>query len=223
MVGNCSDNGIIGAVTGLIGSLQALETLQLVTGKQASLSGKLIVFDGTTTSFRTVSLRKKKEDCAICGENPSITKLIDYVAFCGAGPHDKALDLKVLPLEERMNVKEYHHLLTSNHPHVLLDVREEIQYEICSLESISNMNFVTNFLLDIPYAKLGRNLEYIIKEQEKKNQSDPSNVPVVVVCRLGNDSQLAVQALKKAGIIAKDIIGGYRQWSLQIDDNFPIY
>ena len=60
-------------------------------------------------------------------------------------------------------------------------------------------------------------------EQEKKNPSDPLIVPVVVVCRLGNDSQLAVQILKKAGIAAKDIIGGYRQWSLLIDNEFPIY
>jgi adenylyltransferase/sulfurtransferase len=131
-VGNCSDNGIIGAITGVIGSLQALEVLKIVTGKQASLQGKLIVFSGTQSSFRAVKLRPKRLDCCVCGVNPSITQLIDYAQFCGAGPHDKALDLKVLKIEERINVKEYKRILDEGVPHVMLDVREEIQFEICS-------------------------------------------------------------------------------------------
>ena len=158
-VGNCSDNGIVGAITGVIGSLQALEVLKIVTGKQASLQGKLIVFSGTQSSFRTVKLRPKRPDCSVCGENPSITQLIDYVQFCGAGPHDKALDLKVLKRENRISVKEYKEIVDNGLPHVMLDVREKIQFEICSFEdAISKrlINFVFIYLLITKLVKIYR-------------------------------------------------------------------
>lgn len=89
-VSNCSDNGVIGAITGVIGSLQALQILQLIVDtKSTSLSGKLCVFDGQDTTFMKISLRGRKKDCVVCGTTPSITTLVDYVEFCGSGPHDK--------------------------------------------------------------------------------------------------------------------------------------
>lgn len=140
-VGTCSDSGILGPVTGTIGALQALQVLELVTGKAASLQGKLLVFDGVRAGFRAVDLRGKKKDCAVCGEEPSITELVDYVQFCGAEPHDKNMGIRLLATHERISVVEYRDILNSKVPHVLLDVREEIQFDICSLDDTISRSY----------------------------------------------------------------------------------
>ncbi|KAG8286623.1 Molybdenum cofactor synthesis protein 3 [Homalodisca vitripennis] len=88
-VTNCSDAGVLGAVTGVIGTLQALEVVKITLGMSDVLSSKLLLFDGENTSFRTIKLRKKSENCLICGTNPSITELVDYEEFCGAAANDK--------------------------------------------------------------------------------------------------------------------------------------
>jgi adenylyltransferase/sulfurtransferase len=77
------------AVPGIIGSLQAMEAIKLCSGMPASYSQKLLLFDAHD-SFRVIKLRPKQKNCVVCGENPSITKLIDYEQFCGAKATDKA-------------------------------------------------------------------------------------------------------------------------------------
>jgi adenylyltransferase/sulfurtransferase len=79
--------------------------------------------------------------------------------------------------------------------------------------------------VDIPLKNLEKNIHLVREEQEKKNSANPAKVPIFTICRLGNDSQLAINVLRdKLDVLdAKDIIGGYRQWSLQIDDTFPKY
>lgn len=83
MVPNCAEAGVLGALTGVMGSIQAIETIKLILGVGESLAGRLLLFDALTMEFRVVKLRRDPE-CPLCGDNPSITELIDYEGFCGA-------------------------------------------------------------------------------------------------------------------------------------------
>ncbi|KAL1929094.1 hypothetical protein VTP01DRAFT_2153 [Rhizomucor pusillus] len=209
-VTNCSDGGVLGVVPGIIGTLQALEAIKIITGIEANVSPSFLIFSGShSPMFRTMKLRGKKKDCAICGENPTIKQLVDYVQFCGAAATDKEQSLSVLSPEERVHVQEYYNATLANEPHVLLDVRSKVQFEICSLPNS----------IHIPLAELEKRIPEIddkLKETGAKQ--------VYVVCRLGNDSQLAVQILQKHGIEnARDIAGGLYKWATEIDDTFPIY
>ncbi|KAJ3290972.1 Molybdenum cofactor synthesis protein 3 [Borealophlyctis nickersoniae] len=88
-VTNCSDGGVLGVVPGIIGCMQALEVIKIASGIGTSYSQKMLVFDAVLGSFRTVKLRGRNVNCAVCGDAPTITELIDYVQFCGAAATDK--------------------------------------------------------------------------------------------------------------------------------------
>jgi adenylyltransferase/sulfurtransferase len=142
-VTNCSDGGIVGAVTGIIGSLQALEAMKILTGKSPAYTQKLLLFEGHTGVFRTIRLRGKNATCDLCGERPMIKDLLpNYPLFCGAGPHDKTVSLDLLDEKDKISCKELSsNLDQSSHSIILLDVRESVQYRICSLPgSLSNIS-----------------------------------------------------------------------------------
>jgi len=82
MVPNCAEAGVLGALTGLVGSIQAIEALKLLLGIGESLSSRLILIDALSMSFREVKL-KRNPACPLCGDNPTVTELIDYEIFCG--------------------------------------------------------------------------------------------------------------------------------------------
>lgn len=82
-VPTCAEAGVLGALPGLVGSIQATETLKLILGIGESMSGRLLIIDALSMEFRTVKLRRNKE-CPLCGDSPTVTELIDYEAFCGA-------------------------------------------------------------------------------------------------------------------------------------------
>lgn len=209
-VTNCGDAGILGPVTGVIGSLQALEAIKIALGMDDILSGRMLIFDGTTTTFRNIRLRNKRKDCDLCSEKPIITHLIDYEQFCGMRATDKNYSLKVLERNDRITVLDYKMILDENKPNLLIDVRNPIEYEMCHL----------NNSINIPLKK-------ILEDENirEKIQNNNENVPVFLLCRRGNDSQLAVQHLKEKvkDIEFKDIIGGLYAWHYQIDETFPIY
>ncbi|KAI8365707.1 hypothetical protein BD560DRAFT_455156 [Blakeslea trispora] len=161
--------------------------------------------------FRTMRLRAKKKDCAICGENPTQTELIDYVQFCNDAADDKVVEENLLSREERVNAQEYNAVVQSGKPHLLLDVRPEVQYGICRLSDS----------LHIPIEQLDKNMDKVKQVMKEKNVTDKD---VYVVCRLGNDSQLAVRMMQKEGIQQpRDIMGGLMSWSKTVDPSFPIY
>ncbi|CAG8692891.1 10798_t:CDS:2 [Funneliformis mosseae] len=198
---NCADGGVLGVVTGIIGCLQALQAIKIATDMNGD-PHNLLIFSATSYPlFRSMKLRPKKKDCAVCGEHPSITELIDYVQFCGSGALDKSPTVEVLGNDNRIEPKIYHDLRNKGISHVLIDVRETIQYNICSLPNSIN----------IPLNDLPKKIE------EVKNSLEKPNTP-------GNDSQHAVKILKNElkGDI-KDIIGGLYKWSLDVDQEFPIY
>ncbi|KAJ3261170.1 hypothetical protein HK103_006479 [Boothiomyces macroporosus] len=206
-VTNCNDGGVLGVITGIMGSIQALEVLKIVTGIESSYVQKMLLFDGLTGSFRQIKIRPRNPNCPVCGDHPTITELIDYVQFCGAGAHDKTPNLKILDDKDRITVHDYKSIRDTEQHHVLLDVRETVQFNICSLDNS----------LHIPYANLHKQLDILKKE-------NPNEHPVYVVCRRGNDSQLAVNFLKESGIEnCFDIVGGLDEWAAKIDHGFPTY
>ncbi|XP_055595331.1 adenylyltransferase and sulfurtransferase MOCS3-like isoform X1 [Uranotaenia lowii] len=213
-VTNCGDGGVLGAITGVIGALQALETIKIILGNEGVLNGRLLLFDGQRSTFRNLKLRPKKVDCSVCSEKPSLTQLIDYEVFCSMKATDKDSHLHLLQPNERITVEEYKKLADSADPHILIDVRGSNQFEICQLPSSVN----------IP-------IDDILKDRrtnELINRAEENKVPVFLLCRRGNDSQLAVRHLKplfeqKGLKPPKDIFGGLHAWTQIIDPDFPIY
>ncbi|KAJ1980478.1 hypothetical protein H4R34_002439 [Dimargaris verticillata] len=208
-VTNCSEGGVLGVVPGVLGTLQALETIKVITGQKALEPPTLLLFSAFGSPlFRSVKLRTKKDSCAVCGTNPTITQLQDYPQFCGSQPVDTPLSVNVLPVDQRITCQAYQALCTQgSSPHLLLDVRDKVQYDICRLPNAVN----------IPWQHLRRDLDQLTRLTATEQ-------PIYVVCRLGNDSQLAVQWLHDQGFTqAKDIIGGLRQWATDVDSDFPVY
>jgi adenylyltransferase and sulfurtransferase len=102
----------------------------------------------------------------------------------------------------------------------MVDVRDSVQYDICSFQANGQHMLVVN----IPFSKLESNLTRVTGMQTEVAQSNNLiSVPIYFVCRLGNDSQRAVKLFANKGIITKDLIGGYRMWSNEISDEFPVY
>ncbi|XP_008543693.1 adenylyltransferase and sulfurtransferase MOCS3 [Microplitis demolitor] len=217
-VTNCGDGGVLGAAVGTIGVLQALEALKIILNLPGVLSGRLMLFDGLEMTFRTVKLRSKLSTCAICGDKPSIDKLIDYEQFCNSRANDKNPNLNLLNNDERITVEQYRDIKNLSQPHLLIDVRSHEEFQICHLDNATNIPFT-----DI---KSRGGLEVAKNIVDKKLKED-NNVNVYILCRRGNDSQRAVKLLKeslddKTNRI-KDIIGGIHSWTHKIDSTFPIY
>ncbi|KAF7704415.1 hypothetical protein HF521_021487 [Silurus meridionalis] len=224
-VTNCSDGGVLGVVVGVMGCLQALEVLKIASGQKSSFGQQLLMFDAQDGRFRSIKLRAKQAGCVVCGETPTVTKLQDYESFCGSAATDKCRRLNLLSAEQRVSVQEYKSIVDCSTPHLLLDVRPEVEVDICHLPVSIN----------IPLASLeDQKTEHIhlLKEKIREIKSQMCSkleVPVYVICKLGNDSQKAVQLLEKMSgielehITVKDITGGLMAWANKIDQSFPKY
>ncbi|KAH9499641.1 Molybdenum cofactor synthesis protein 3 [Bulinus truncatus] len=225
-VTNCSEGGVLGVVPGIIGSLQAMEAIKIATGIGSSFKQRLLLFDALDGTFRTVKLRPRSKNCLVCGETPLISQLIDYEQFCGTKATDKDHKLHILEDSQRISAKEYSQMLSNQTPHVLVDVRPAVELDICKLpHSAINIPF-TSLLQNTPEVRL-QILQKLDKLLPVTRNNSISTVPVVCVCRRGNDSQLAVQQLMKAmgedRVDLMDIKGGLHSWSKTVDDNFPMY
>nr|XP_061798682.1 adenylyltransferase and sulfurtransferase MOCS3-like [Nerophis lumbriciformis] len=224
-VTNCSDGGVLGVVPGIMGCFQALEVLKIASGHGSSCSQQLVIFDAQSARFRSIRLRPKQSGCVVCGEMPSITQLVDYEAFCGSTATDKCRKLNLLPRDQRITVQDYKSIVDNSEPHLLLDVRPLVEVDICHLSSS----------LNIPLSCLEeRKSEHMQLLEESIDQLKHQMVslwflPVYVICKLGNDSQKAVQILRKMSgsevenITVKDICGGLMAWAQRIDPTFPQY
>ncbi|KAJ1550694.1 hypothetical protein HK405_016097 [Cladochytrium tenue] len=191
-----------------------------------SYSGKLLLLDAMTGSFRAVRLRGRQATCAACGDAPTIQPGaladFDYVQFCGAAATDKdPPPLDILGPDERVACEvnpetlpylgyEYAQVRASGAAHVLLDVRDTNQFAVAALGGAVN----------VPWRELPRRLGEVLDLTSAGEEDDP--LPVYVVCRQGNDSQLAVRLLRAGGLAtARDVRGGLRAWSDRIDGEFP--
>ncbi|XP_072436646.1 adenylyltransferase and sulfurtransferase MOCS3 [Chiloscyllium punctatum] len=225
-VTNCSDGGVLGIVPGILGCIQALEVLKIASGIGSSYSQQMLIFDALEARFRTIKLRSKQPTCAVCGENPTVKDLIDYEKFCGSAATDQCRTLHLLTGEQRITVQEYKQLLDQGVPHILVDVRPQVEVDICKLPHS----------IYFPLAKLEeKNTEYMkllqnrIITSRKEAVDETVAFPVYVICKQGNDSQKAVKILQEildnelSTLSVKDIQGGLMAWACKIDPTFPQY
>ncbi|XP_060808238.1 adenylyltransferase and sulfurtransferase MOCS3 isoform X2 [Amyelois transitella] len=215
-VSSCSSSGVCGAVTGVIGSLQALEAIKCIAGHthKQLLVERMLLFDGEDTSFGTVRLRPRCEQCAVCSDQPTVTQLVDYEVFCKAQAKEKDLELNILPSHCRISPIQLAEKLNSNSEqrHLLVDVRNEEEFKMCSIDGAVNK----------PIERLqGKRFEDLVNDIRKCSQ-------VTFVCRRGNDSQMVakkvLELIEKDHIDKiKDLKGGLHAWSRDVDHEFPVY
>ncbi|MGH7673220.1 MAG: molybdopterin-synthase adenylyltransferase MoeB [Gemmatimonadales bacterium] len=195
LVPSCAEGGVLGVLPGIIGSIQALETLKLILGVGQPLIGRLVLFDALKLQFRELRL-EKDPDCPVCGTHPTVRALIDYEAFCGigaepayAGPEVTAAELE----EERRR----------NPGLVVVDVREPHEYEIAHIEGTKL----------IPLGELPSRLTELDGHAE-----------IVTHCHHGVRSMKALEILKGAGFSkVRSLKGGIDAWSVDVDRNVPRY
>ncbi|XP_069787075.1 adenylyltransferase and sulfurtransferase MOCS3 [Narcine bancroftii] len=225
-VTNCSDGGVLGVVPGILGCIQALEVLKIASGIGPSYSQQMLVFDALEARFRTIKLRQKQPTCAVCSENPVVKDLIDYEIFCGSAATDQCRTLHLLTGEQRITVQEYKKFLDEDIPHVLVDVRQQVEVDICHLP---NSIYIPLTDLEEKNVESTKLLWNSINEKRNNESADKVTFPVYVICKQGNDSQKAVKILQ--GMLnpelnflsVKDIQGGLMAWAHKIDRTFPQY
>ncbi|KAH0833159.1 Rhodanese-like domain-containing protein [Lanmaoa asiatica] len=211
MSGSCEEMGILGAVTGVIGVMQALETIKILTGLHDGKASLILFSAMSMPPFRTIKLRARKPTCAACGvdgQRLGAMHETDYIAFCGGhGPDWQARGLASGNPGDRISAQELHKRRESQERCVLLDVRPKIEFGICHLPG--SLSVPLPRLLADPSA-------YVLPNVTSK---------IVVLCRLGNDSQIAADALREFNSLldVKDVIGGLRAWAKDVDPQFPVY
>ena len=199
LVPSCAEGGVLGILPGNIGMIQATEAVKLILGKGEPLIGRLLLFDALAMKYRELKLRKDP-NCPICGENPTVTELIDYEHFCGIGTE---ADKIVLEPEFEISVEELKAKITGEDTPFILDVREPHEFEICR---------IPNSVL-IPLAEVEKRVHELNRSSE-----------IVVHCKAGGRSAKAVKFLKEAGFEkVKNLKGGILAWADRIDPSVPKY
>lgn len=206
LVPSCAEGGVLGILPGFIGTLQATEVIKVLTGIGDPLIGRLLMVDALEMNFRTLNVPTNPE-CPVCGDDPSVTELIDYQAFCGIDPDassngtsnnvsdDSIPEISVHDLKQRRDAGEA--------PFVL-DVREPYENDIASIGADQL----------IPVDQLEARLD----ELEASNTEE-----IVVHCRSGGRSAKATKLLREKGYNASNLAGGVLAWSEEIDDSVPQY
>jgi adenylyltransferase/sulfurtransferase len=183
---------------GVIGVIQAIETVKFILDKGQSLIGRLLLFDAMKMQFRELKLRKNP-DCPICGKNPTIHELIDYDQFCGVTSHSEVsvgAEYEITPIELK-------HKMDRGDDFVLVDVREPEEWAIGRIPG-SRL---------IPLATVPERLHELSSADE-----------IVVHCRSGVRSGKAVEFMKQAGYRkVKNLVGGILRWSDDVDPTVPKY
>jgi len=204
LVPSCAEGGVLGVLPGLVGLIQATETLKIILGKGDTLVGRLLLFDALGMKFREMKLRKDK-DCPICGENPSITELIDYQEFCGIPAANAEDDSTDSALE--IDVQTVKDMLSNGKTFKLIDVREPSEYDICKIEGSSLIP------LGLIQEKNPANLNGLAKDEE-----------IVLHCKAGVRSMKALKAMQEMGYTnLKSMRGGIEEWAIKIDTSLPRY
>ncbi len=182
-VPSCAEAGVIGALGGQMGSLQALETIKLITGAGESLGGRLLVYDALMGEERRFRLRRDPH-CAACGDHPTLTELVDYEAFCGVEAPREAQEGLGIPVPEALALRE--------DPRVQwLDVRAQGAVDRPTIPGA----------LRLPLEELG------------SGEALDGARPVVVFCEIGRRSLLAAERLMRHGIDARSLEGGIVAWT----------
>lgn len=200
LVPSCAEGGVFGVLPGTIGALQATEALKLLLGIGEPLIGKLLLFDALALSFEELRL-KKNPNCRVCSENPEVTELIDYEAFCGVPGHDREEDL--LASEFEIEPTDLAARLANGERFRLIDVREPHELEISQIEGAEL----------IPLGSLASRMHELDSAEE-----------MVLFCKSGSRSARAVELLAGAGFRKqKNLKGGINAWARQVDPSLPLY
>ena len=196
LVPSCAEGGVLGVLPGIIGSLQALETIKWIIGAGDSLVGRLVLFDALKLRFRELKLRKDPS-CPICGDQPTITELIDYEAFCGIGaaPAYQGPEILVEELKQEWDTK--------GEDLVVVDVREPHEWEIAHIDGAQL----------IPLGQL----------PERINELD-GHAEIVTYCHKGSRSMKALEILKGAGFgKVRSLAGGIDAWAQRVEPGMARY
>lgn len=206
LVPSCAEGGVLGILPGVIGAIQATEAIKLILGVGDSLIGRLMLYDALTMTIDEVNLRKNPA-CPICGENPTITALIDYEQFCGVPAHDHSLYQAdaagtAVPV---ITPQELNARLQRGERLRLIDVREPHEWEISNL------------------GHLGATLISKNKILERMGELDTAT-ETVVYCRSGARSADAIRTLKQHGFKKLlNLEGGINRWAAEVDRSLPQY
>ncbi|WP_414585466.1 molybdopterin-synthase adenylyltransferase MoeB [Scytonema sp. PCC 10023] len=200
MVPSCAEGGVLGILPGIIGVIQATETVKIILGRGETLSGRLLLYDALNMKFRELKLRPNPV-------RPVIEKLIDYEQFCGI-PQAKAQEEKQQMEMSEITVQQLKQLLDSGtDDFVLLDVRNPHEYEIAQIPGA----------VLIPLSDI-ENGEGVLKVKELVNGHR-----LIAHCKSGMRSAKALGILKEAGVDGTNVKGGILAWSKEIDPSVPTY
>jgi adenylyltransferase/sulfurtransferase len=195
LVPSCAEGGVLGVLPGIIGSIQAMEAIKLVLGIGEPLIGRLLLFDALTLKFRELKLAKDP-GCPVCGTHPTVTKLIDYQAFCGVVPEPTYEDAEI-------TASDLHRDLEAGRRLVLLDVRLPNEYEVARIP--------------------GGRLIPIGELPDRLNELDDHD-EIVVYCHHGPRGVRALEILRAAGFPRlRNLRGGIDAWSTDVDASVPRY
>ncbi|MFP4337236.1 MAG: molybdopterin-synthase adenylyltransferase MoeB [Halothece sp.] len=196
MVPSCAEGGVLGVLCGVIGSIQATEAIKVILGMDTTLSGRLLLYNAQTMSFRELKLRPNPE-------RPEIKELIDYEQFCGIQQmQEEETDVP------EMTVQELKQLMDQGaKDYVLIDVRNPNEYEIAKIPGAK--------LIPLPEIEEGNGVEKV-KELTNGHR-------LIAHCKMGGRSAKALRVLKEAGIEGTNLKGGIRAWSQEVDSSVPEY
>jgi sulfur-carrier protein adenylyltransferase/sulfurtransferase len=199
MVPSCAEGGVLGVLPGIVGTIQATEILKLALGKGSSLIGRLLLFNALEMKFREVRLRRDPQ-CPLCGENPTITKLIDYEMFCGITPQPASSASN----PDEVTVQEMKKALDTPSLSIkVIDVREPDEWQIAHIDGV-------------PLIPLGT-------LPQRFTELDP-NQQIYIHCKSGVRSLKALYFLREQGFkYVKSVKGGINAWADEIDHNVPKY
>jgi sulfur-carrier protein adenylyltransferase/sulfurtransferase len=192
-VPNCAQAGVLGVLPGIIGMLQAIETIKLIVGIGEPLVGRLLHFDALKVKFRELNLRRDPQ-CPVCGENPTIFSPIDYEQFCGARNEEAIPTMSAHELKRKMDARE---------PFELIDVREAFEYEIARIDGAKL----------IPLGEIAERADELQREQPI----------VVHCHSGRRSAEAVRQLQQRGFANVYNLEGGIDAWSDQIDPSVPKY
>lgn len=196
LVPSCAEGGVLGVVPGLVGTIQATETIKLLLGIGDTLVGQLLTIDAMTMAFRTIELRRDPE-CPACGTR-EISELIDYDAFCGGAAHEVS-HAAVTEIQPALLAERIAH----GEPLEIIDVREPYEWQI---GHIPGARLVPLDRIDAEIPRLDKNRETIL------------------YCKVGERSMYAAQQLADAGVAeVRNLAGGILRWIDEVDPSMPRY
>ena len=205
LVPSCAEGGVLGVLPGVIGTIQATESIKLLLGGGSTLIGRLLLYDAWNMRFRELKLRRDPA-CPVCGDHPTVRDLIDYDQFCGiTQPAVVAAASGALPADLEVSVEQLKDIQTSGRPLYLLDVREPHEFQICRIPGSTL----------IPLGQLPARVAEL--------PTGAGAPEIIVHCRSGVRSAKAVRQLQERGIASRNLKGGILAWIDRIDPTLPKY